>query len=275
MKITYHVTLEEAGWMVKDLIKQKGISRKALKRIKAKGKILCNGEARTVRYCVQEQDTIVLVFPVEKSTIKVEDMPLVIHYEDTDYMVVDKPVNMPCIPTTRYPQGTLANVIVAYYQKQHIQATVHLVNRLDKETKGLLLVAKHSYAHHLLSKNIQQIERIYHCLVVGHMEGEGCIEAAITRQEGSMKRRVATTGKYAVTRYRALQHFKNMTLVECQLETGRTHQIRVHMAHIGHPLVSDPLYGKIEETPFYLESVQISFVQPLTHKEIRIIKHKA
>jgi len=271
-KQTFIVQQHEDGQQLREFILAKGISNKALKRIKANGKITCNHIEKSVRYQVQEKDIICLTFPKEHSAMQKSNLPLTICYEDDDYLILDKPKNIPCIPNARYPDGTLANAILHYYHTKQIPATIHLVNRLDKETSGLMVVAKHSYAHHALSKDIKQIKRIYYCLVEGELEGEGCIEAPIKKLPNSMKRCVDLDGKYALTRYKVVEKRQRYTLVECQLETGRTHQIRVHMAHIAHPLVSDPLYGKSCEMDFYLESISVSFVHPFTGQLIEVKK---
>jgi 23S rRNA pseudouridine1911/1915/1917 synthase len=271
-KQTYIVEQHEQGQLLREFIFEKGISNKALKRIKAHGKIECNNQEVSVRYQVKEKDIICLTFAKESSNMPRSDLPLTVCYEDDDYLIIDKPKNIPCIPNKRYPNATLANAILNYYHTKEINATVHLVNRLDKETSGLMVIAKHSYAHYALSKDIKQVKRIYHCLVEGELEGEGWIEAPILKKLNSIKRCVDSQGKYALTKYKVIEKKAPFTLVECQLETGRTHQIRVHMAHIAHPLVSDPLYGQVYDADFYLESIYVSFIHPFTGKFIEIKK---
>jgi 23S rRNA pseudouridine1911/1915/1917 synthase len=271
MKERYIVTSKEEGMALREFILLQGISTKALSRIKRDGKIECNKEEKTVRYQVKEQDIIDIIFPLEDSYIEANDIPFTIYYEDDYYMIIDKPSSLPCIPSKRYPTHTLANAIMYYYQKQGIKATVHLVNRLDKDTSGLLVVAKHSLGHHALSKEIKQVERIYYCLVSGILEGEGIIDAPIGKSLDSIKRVIDNRGKKAITRYKTLQHIDNTTLIECRLETGRTHQIRVHLESLGHPLIGDTLYGNTKGT-FYLESIKVSFVHPFTKEYIEIHK---
>lgn len=266
------ITNKDAGKPIKEFLLENTISHKSLKNIKTKGKIEVNGQHQTVRYLLQENDRLEICFGKEESTIVANAIDLDIYYEDKEFLVINKPSGMPCIPTKRYPSHTLANAIMYYYQQHQIEGTVHLVNRLDKDTQGLLLVAKSRYMHSLLSKDIKQVKRIYHCLVEGTLQGSGTIETGILKEEGSMRRYVDSTGKLAITTYRVLQNRENTTLVECCLVTGRTHQIRVHMKHLNHPLVGDTLYGSLKDTTYYLDSVALSFIHPITNKKIEIKK---
>lgn len=269
----FKITKKEAGLMIKEFICPAFYSSKALKRIKMNGKILVNQVEQTVRYVLQVGDKLEVILPKETTTMQPSKIPLSIVYEDDDFLIIDKQSGIPSIPTKRYPTNTLANALVAYYQEQHIDATVHLVNRLDKDTSGLLLVAKSGYMHHLMSKNIKQVKRTYHCIVEGILQGDGTIHLPIAKKDDSVKRYIADHGKPSITHYRVLQNLKDDTsLVECVLETGRTHQIRVHMAALGHPLVGDTLYGSSKEGSYYLDSVSISFIHPKTNKQIILKK---
>lgn len=271
----YIITTKDVNKPIKDFLLENTISRKALKAIKQHGKILVNGKHQTVRYLLHEKDCIEIEFPIESSGIIPSAMDLDIYFEDADFLVINKPSNLPCIPTKRYPTHTLANAIMYYYQQHDIKATVHLVNRLDKDTQGLLLVAKSRHMHSLLSKDIKQVERIYQCVVEGRLQGSGVIETGITKDVDSVKRLIDESGKLSITKYQVLSNSDNTSLVECQLLTGRTHQIRVHMAYLGHPLVGDTLYGSSTSQTYYLDSISLSFIHPVTKKRITIKKSNA
>ena len=243
MRKEYVVSYEEDGLKVLDFAYLKGINKRALKDIKMKGDILINNVHVTVIDKVKYNDKIVFCYPKEESLVEPWDKELKIVYEDDYLLVIDKPQGIACIPTRGHRFHTIANAIMSYYQKNHIEAAIHLVNRLDKDTSGLMIIAKYRDIHYTFSKNIKHIQRIYHAHVEG-IVSEGTIDLPILKEEKKMKRII---------------------------ETGRTHQIRVHMAAIGHPLVGDVLYGG-KEGEFYLESIEVSFVHPVTGKNICIKK---
>lgn len=177
------VAMKESGMLLREFLSQQELSKKAVKLIKMHGKILVNGQRQTVRYCLRYGDVVELLWPEEVSTMESYPLALKICYEDENFLVIDKPAGLPSIPTKRYPRNTLANAVVYYYQSQGIKATVHLVNRLDKDTQGLLLIAKNSYAHYLLSRDIKQVRRVYHCVVEGVLTGQGTITAPIIKDK--------------------------------------------------------------------------------------------
>lgn len=266
------VGIEDDEVLLKDFLFKQNLSKKAIKAIKMNGDILVNGNHQTVRYRLKKNDVIELIWPDEISTMEPYEYSLKIIYEDENYLIIDKPAGIPCIPTKRYPNKTIANAIIYYFQMRNLKATVHLVNRLDKDTQGLMLIAKNRQAHYLLSKDIKQVKRVYHCLVEGILKGEGIIDKPIIKDKNSVKRLIDASGKKAITVYRSLKIFDNKSLIECDLKTGRTHQIRVHLSSIGHPLIGDGLYGSMETKTYYLDSVYLEFVSPFTNKLIQIKK---
>ena len=201
--------------------------------------------------------------------MQVPSKNLEIVYEDPWLSVINKPAGIPTIPSLRHPEKTLANALIHYYNEHEIASTIHFVNRLDRDTSGLLMVAKYRHIHHLLTKDVKQIKRKYYTLVKGVMEkNSGTVHAPIAREsEGNVRRCVRADGDDSITHYQVLEVWEKLTLVECELETGRTHQIRVHMNYLGHPLVGDTLYDEFAlelEEGHLLHSYELSFTHPIT-----------
>ncbi|KEZ53486.1 MULTISPECIES: RluA family pseudouridine synthase [Metabacillus] len=275
--LSWTVPSEDEGKTIKDYLKEKKISKRALTDIKfAGGSILLNGDHATVRASLSAGDDLKVMFPPEEPSpgIVPEKMNLDIVYEDEWCLVINKPPFVPTIPSREHPGGTLANGLLDYYSENGIAATIHAVNRLDKDTSGLMLVAKHRFAHSLFSSMQKQgsIKRTYAALVEGALtEENGTIDAPIGRKEESIiERTVREDGQHAVTHYKVLSSAEKYTLVTLRLETGRTHQIRVHMAYIGHPLCGDSLYGGSRDLirRQALHSRVLSFFHPLLEKEM-------
>lgn len=244
------ITEKEEGITIKEFLQRKNLSKRALTEIKLHGgDLLINGSHVTVRHLLQKSDCLTVIFPVEEvsPSLLVEKIPLNIIYEDEMLLVVNKPAFMNTIPSREHPVGSLANALMGYYENIGLTASPHIVTRLDRNTSGLVLIAKHRHIHHLLSESQKRkhMKREYEAIVEGTvLLNAGTIEAPIGRKKDSIiERTVVEDGQYACTHYQVLTRLANMTHVKLQLETGRTHQIRVHMAHIGHPLVGDGLYG--------------------------------
>ncbi|KYC97260.1 RluA family pseudouridine synthase [Heyndrickxia sporothermodurans] len=263
--------------IIRQFLSEKDISRRALTDIKfAGGQITVNEREENVLYQLKCGDRLEVTFPPEKSseTLVGEDIPLHIIFEDKDLLVIDKPAFMNTIPSREHPKGSLANALIGYYQKQSIDATVHIVTRLDRNTSGLVLVAKHRYIHHLLSQMQQKrmIKRTYEALVEGVLsKDDGTIDAPIGRKESSIiEREVRADGKAARTHYHVLKRRSKFCHIRLSLDTGRTHQIRVHMSYIGHPLLGDDLYGG--STDIYerqaLHCSNLTFYHPTLEKEM-------
>lgn len=242
---------DEHPVLLRDFLeKELALSGRIIKKLKAHTSGICvNGVERTVRYMLQQGDELVLCFPPEKisPSLVAENVPLDVVYEDESILVVNKAAGIPTIPSQLHPRGTLANHVLHYYAVHHMPYTIHVVTRLDKDTSGLVLIAKHHYSHSLFSdlQGENAIARKYQLIIEGHLsEQMGEIELPIARKPGSIiERMVDWDGKYARTHYLVLQEYLDYSLVEATLETGRTHQIRVHFSHVGHPLLGDDLYG--------------------------------
>lgn len=225
-------------------------SRRLLKSlIYEGGKILVNGKPENLRYRLKSGDIVSVEFAMEvKGTfMQAENIPLDIVYEDDAIMVINKQPGIATIPSIIHQTGTLANGILYYYETHNIPYTVHVVTRLDRDTSGLLLIAKHRLSHSILSSSQKQgkVKRKYLGLVEGvFKEKQGIIDANIARKDGSIiERTVREDGQRAITHYQVVHETESHSLLAVQLETGRTHQIRVHFSHVGHPLAGDDLYG--------------------------------
>lgn len=267
----------DAGQTVRDVLQKRyGVSRRLLVRAKFNGLITRNGTLVFVNEQVQTGDEIaVLVDEEETEAVQPEEMPLAIRYEDEDLMVIAKPAGLVVHPTGNHPAGTLANGVVAYWQKRGEKRRFRAVNRLDKDTSGLLIVAKNQWAHEQFSRMQQErrLTRIYQAIAEGIVIPDaGVLDHPIGLAENSfITRQVREDGQTAVTHFRVLARGNGMSHVELRLETGRTHQIRVHMSHEGHPLAGDDLYGGARTYigRQALHAAQLAFVHPRTGMEMK------
>jgi 23S rRNA pseudouridine1911/1915/1917 synthase len=247
--VTYRVEKEEEGLLREFLLQHKRISRKSLSKVKYDGTLRVNGEEVTVRANVKEDDLVEVVFPVEEGSpyLIPENVPLHILYEDDHILIINKQAGLCVHPTFSQKSGTLANGVMYHWQKKGWQRTFHAVNRLDRDTSGIVLLAQNRFSHQQLSiqQKSNQLERKYYAWVHGQVEAdEGVIEAPIGRKEDSIiTREVRSDGQFAKTYFKVIKRFPTYTWVELKLATGRTHQIRVHMDYMGHPLLGDDMYG--------------------------------
>ena len=276
LRLDYTVSADESGISLLNFLKKKRLSRKTMVAIKHRGgQLLVNGTPQIVHHQLTAGDLVTVNFPKEarSESLIPEDLELDIIYEDEYLLVINKPAGIPVIPSIRYPSKTLANAIIYDYNKKNIAATVHFVNRLDRDTSGLLMVAKYQHIHHLLTKEMKQIKRKYYALVKGHLPATaGKIDQPIARERvGSVRRLVRGDGQRAITFYQVMEKKHEMTLVQCELETGRTHQIRVHLAYLGCPIIGDTLYDQ-EALKLaggqMLHSYHLSFIHPITEKAL-------
>lgn len=252
------------------------ISRSKVQKLIKQGKILVNNKKASNSYLIKIGDLIFIDDELDFTiTVEKENIPLDIVYEDKYLLIVNKESGMVVHPAPGNYHGTLVNALLYQFSLSN-QDTIRpgIVHRIDKDTSGLLVVAKDDKTHELLSDMIKrkQVERIYHALVDGIIPHEtGTIDAPIGRDtENRQKMKVTDiNSKNAITHFKVLKRFQktNQTLIECKLETGRTHQIRVHMAYIGYPIYNDPVYGKRKETTNFgqfLHSKKISFYHPIS-----------
>lgn len=273
--LEWDITEQDVKKPIRDFLREQGISRTALTDIKfCGGSILVDDSNVNVRHQLGMGEKLKIVFPPEQVELKADHIPLNIVYEDPFLLIINKQAGLQSIPSREKPKGSLANALIHYYQTIDLQATVHLVNRLDKDTSGLLLVAKHRHIHHLFSEQQRtgQLKRRYEAIVHERMHGEfGKIEAPIGRKDDSIiEREVREDGQYALTHFRVLNRTEQMTHVSLRLETGRTHQIRVHLSHVGHPIIGDDLYGgsRLFINRQALHCCELSFRHPILKKEV-------
>ncbi|MDY6276647.1 MAG: RluA family pseudouridine synthase [Bacilli bacterium] len=257
------------------------VSRTKIKSYLDDGLILVNNKVEKASYKVEENDVIeVADLPKEETDLNAENIPLNIVYEDDDLMVINKPKGLVVHPGAGNKSGTLANGLKFHSDNL---STINgdfrpgIVHRLDKDTAGLLVVAKNDFTHVKLQEQLvdHTLSRKYYALVLGVIsEDNGQIIAPIGRDKQNRQKMAVDlrNGKEAETSFRVLKRFSNSTLVECVLKTGRTHQIRVHMNYIGHPVIGDPLYGKgnrlIYDDGQLLYAHYIKFIHPRTKKAL-------
>lgn len=237
-------------------------SRSYLQKIIKEGSVQVNGKPVKASFRMDDQDEVVIDLPkLKEPEIPAEDIPLDILYEDSDLLFVNKPKGMVVHPSAGHYTGTLVNAVMFHCKDQlsGINGVLRpgIVHRIDKDTTGVLVVCKNDLAHNDVAQQLRvhSATRKYRAIVQGVIrEDEGVVDAPIGRHPIERKKMAINekNGKRAVTHYRVLQRFSNHTYIECQLETGRTHQIRVHMASLHHPLLGDTVYGS-EKNPYHLE----------------------
>lgn len=276
----YRVANEFEGASLLSFLKAKQYSSQIITHLKrTENGILLNGIWGRVRDILHENDllTITLIESESSENIVPTFLPLNIVYEDEDLIVINKAANTPIHPSQGNYDNTLANALAYYYAQKNVPFTYRCINRLDRDTTGLLIIAKHMYSASLLSNMVQnrEIHREYLAIATGFIPEEGSIVAPIGRVDGSTIERQIDLGNgdYACTHYKRLAFKNGFSLVSLKLDTGRTHQIRVHMKHIGHPLPGDFLYN-----PDYsvikrqaLHSHRLCFLHPITGQYMEFV----
>ncbi|SFG39940.1 RluA family pseudouridine synthase [Sporolactobacillus nakayamae] len=262
-------------WVSDEISKE---SRSRLQQLIKSGNILVNGLSVKTSYRMKTGDEVCVHMPeAEPLDVTPENIPLDIVYEDSSVIVVNKPRGMVVHPAPGHMSGTLVNALLGHcHDLSGINGVMRpgIVHRIDKETSGLLMVAKTDEAHHSLAAQLKDktTKRLYLAIVHGSLpHDEGTINAPIGRADKDRKKMAVTdkNSKQAVTHFKVLERFSKFTFVACRLETGRTHQIRVHMAFIGHPLAGDPKYGPRKTLPIQgqaLHAAELGFVHPVTKK---------
>ncbi|MFD0896648.1 RluA family pseudouridine synthase [Loigolactobacillus binensis] len=280
MKFTWQYQGSEPQ-SVRTFLKGHGISRTLLKKIKFHGGgLTVADQAVTVRTLLVPGQILAVQLPPEPApiTLTPSKQPLTIVWEDAHFLVVAKPAQVASLPSHVYPRDTMADRVLGYYQRQgYADQGIHIVMRLDRGTSGLMLFAKHAFGHTLLSQqlNDHQLQKTYLALVQGRLAySHNRITFPIKRAPGSfIERTTAVGGRAALTEYWCQQQFKTAALVKIKLHTGRTHQIRVHFAAIGHPLLGDELYAGPTVVNLMrpaLHCVQLRFFHPFLARVISL-----
>ena len=256
----------------------KQFSRSQIQKWVTDGNVTVNGQPVKPKYKLVVGDQVVVSPEApQKIDLEPENIPLDIVYEDDDVLVVNKPQGMVVHPAPGHPNHTLVNALLYHSPLSTINGEFRpgIVHRIDKDTSGLLMVAKNDMAHRSLAAQLKAKtnQREYVALVHGVIKQEaGTIDAPIGRSRKDRKKQaIVSDGRHAVTHFKVLKRYRHYTLVSCRLETGRTHQIRVHMKSIGHPLAGDPLYGPRKTLPGkgqYLHARELGFKHPRTGKQL-------
>lgn len=276
--LTYEITAEQAGTKIGDFLRTAGYSRHVIIHLKkTENGILLNGEWAYVGQFLKEGDHLEIRIIESESSEQIvpAELPLDIVYEDEDLLIINKPADMPIHPSINNYNNTLANALMWYYQQKGETFVYRCINRLDRDTTGLLIVAKNMLSGGILSdmSKKREIQREYLAIAEGEVPQEGVIDAPIARKEESVIERCVDfeKGDRAVTHYWRLDYRNGYSLVRLKLETGRTHQIRVHMKYIGYPLTGDYLYN-----PDYrildhqaLHSWKLAFRHPVTGAQMQ------
>ena len=271
MKLKYVV---EKEMMVKEYLIYLGISHHLRKKVRALDNIYINGIHSKNYFMLKVGDVLELEFPEELNDeyeANFNDLDLITRlYEDEYLMVISKPVDIASQVTRKHPLDNVLSIVKAYYINNNIKSNIHLVNRLDYSTSGLMIIAKSNICHNELSKI--DIEKYYLCLVHGHLqEKEMLIEKNIKRENPpSILRYIDKDGQVAKTIVKEIKRYEDKSLVEAKLITGRCHQIRLHLASIGNPIVGDKLYGKAEDERLCLHAYHLKFIHPFTSNVIDI-----
>ena len=274
-----HHTAARDGRLSDILKNEMRVSTGLMNRLKTTDRILVNGVPQRTNFAVRGGDTVTLLLDEPEPEYPGEEGPLTILYEDDHILAVDKPAGMLVHPSRSRDTGTLANLVIGHYGRRGQQCAFHPLTRLDRDTFGVVLIAKNSHIHALLQQS--PLQKTYHARIFGCLpQDSGIIDAPIERRPlPSLLRYICDTGKPSKTRYRILERFDGHSLVELEPLTGRTHQLRLHCAHFGCPILGAPQYGTAESQSYSQQigythqrlcAKRIEFEHPLTGQQITI-----
>ena len=284
-KLTLRTTETDAGGRLDAYLAAnlEATTRSAAVKLIEGGQVQVNGKVPAKNYKLRGNEEIAVELPdPEPIALVAQDIPLDIVYEDADVIVVNKPKGLVVHPAPCHPEGTLVNALMFHCGDSLSgiggELRPGIVHRIDRDTSGLIIAAKNDLSHQGLSNQLQDhtLSRVYHCIVTGNLrEDSGTVDAPIGRHGVDRKKMaVVADGRRAVTHWRVLERFQGYTYVECRLETGRTHQIRVHMAHTGHPILGDTVYGNKKAVPGLqgqcLHAVGLRFIHPRTGEPVEL-----
>ena len=275
---------EHAGVRLDAFLSADGaLTRSQAARLIAEGRVRVNGKPAAKSARLSGGETVTVDVPqLRETALPPQDIPLDVVYEDDDVIVVNKPTGLVVHPAPGHPDGTLVNALLHHCGDSLSgiggEKRPGIVHRIDRDTSGLIIAAKNDAAHLALSAQLKDhsLSRTYECLVTGNMKQDsGTVDAPIGRSSADRKKMaVVPTGRRAVTHWEVVARYPGVTHLRCRLETGRTHQIRVHMAYIGHPILGDTVYGAKKEVPGLtgqcLHAVGLRFLHPRTHEIVEL-----
>mgnify|MGYP001531377587 CR=1 FL=1 len=286
MQLTLTATSEDRGvridaWLAAHV---EGLTRSAAAKLLESGGVAVNGVSAAKNYRLTGGETVEVTRPeAEEIAVEPQDIPLDVVYEDQDVIVVNKPVGLVVHPAPGHPDGTLVNALLHHCGDSLSgiggEKRPGIVHRIDRDTSGLIIAAKNDAAHLALSAQLSDhtLARTYECLVMGNLrQDSGTVDAPIGRHPSDRKKMAVEprNGRRAVTHWEVIARYPGVTHLRCRLETGRTHQIRVHMAYIGHPILGDTVYGAKKPVPGLagqcLQAVELRFVHPRTGKLVTV-----
>ena len=280
MHLTLTATSEDRGQRIDAWLAAhaEGVTRSAAAKLLETGGVTVNGQPAAKNYRLRGDETVEVVRPeAEETAVTAQNIPLDVVYEDADVIVVNKPAGLVVHPAPGHPDGTLVNALLHHCGDSLSgiggEKRPGIVHRIDRDTSGLIIAAKNDAAHLALSAQLSDhtLARTYECLVMGNLrEDSGTVDAPIGRHPADRKKMAVNprNGRRAVTHWEVIARYNGVTHVRCRLETGRTHQIRVHMAYIGHPILGDTVYGAKKAVPGLtgqcLQAVELRFIHPRT-----------